>query len=111
MLDGNAAGRHELYSTNANKAEAQFPSAATLTSTGTWGAAFKKIAASYKLNNFAMSAFGETVQVDTSGAVPVPTAFSLGTDYGGSYSLNGWLKRMAYLPWAVGSGLLQALST
>ncbi len=108
VLDANVGAEHGIYSTPANKAECLYTSVGILTSAGTWGAAFKRVAASYQLNKLAMSAFAEAVQAKTSGAVPTPACFISAVHLTVSVKWTAGIKRLQSLPWAVSDQLLQA---
>jgi hypothetical protein len=69
-----------------------------------------RIAATYKLNDFAASQNGATVVTDTSGTIPTVTTLFLGYQGGGGGVLNGHLRRIAYYPRRLTNAELQALS-
>jgi hypothetical protein len=56
-----------------------------------------KVAGAYQTNDFAMSLKGTAVQTDGSGTVPLVSSANIGS-IGGSSSLNGTIKRIAYYP-------------
>jgi hypothetical protein len=81
-----------------------------LYSAGVWSTT-RKIATSYAAAGISFSALGEAIQTHANTMTAAPTSFYLGCYNGSSLFLNGHLKRLAYLPWQVSSGLLRALST
>lgn len=72
----------------------------------------KRIAAAYKLNDFAISRNGGSVSTDASGTLPVVTQATLGRApwTGGSSHLYGYLRRVTYRPTRRINSDLQALS-
>lgn len=70
---------------------------------------FYKIAASYKLNDFAGSFDGNTVVTDLSGTIPTVTQASLGSGITGH--LNGHIKRIAYYPRRLADAQLAAITS
>ena len=72
-----------------------------------------KLATAYKVNDFAMSANGAAVAVDTSGTVPVVDRMGLGGNSvtGGSLSyLNGTIKQIAFFPRRLANAELQSIT-
>lgn len=68
-------------------------------------------AMAYAANDFARSADGANVVVDTSGALPVVTMLGIGgAGYGSSENLNGHIARLTYYPKRLPNALLQELS-
>jgi hypothetical protein len=74
---------------------------------------FNKLSSTYKVNDFAAVRSGGTVQVDTSGAVPVsPTQLCLGRAPSGlavTY-ISGTIKRLTYWPVRLANPTLQAIT-
>jgi hypothetical protein len=73
-----------------------------------------KQAVAYKVNDFAMSANGAAVGVDTSGTVPVVDRLGLGGSLvtGGSLGyLNGTIKQIAFYPRRLANAELQAITS
>jgi hypothetical protein len=74
---------------------------------------FNKLSSTYKVNDFAAVRSGGTVQVDTSGAVPVSlTQLCLGRAPSGlavTY-INGTIKRLTYWPVRLGNNVLQQIT-
>ena len=75
--------------------------------------AYRKTAAAYKVNDFALSGDGGAVAVDTSGSVPIGIdRLSLGTSWtANSNFLNGTIRKIAYYPLRVTNAQLQALTS
>lgn len=73
-----------------------------------------KMAAAYKLNDFAFTFSGAPPATDTSGTVPTPTGCSIGGYSqgwtGGGARLNGHIRRIAYWPTRLPNNQLQALT-
>jgi hypothetical protein len=67
---------------------------------------YAKVAAAYKLNDFAVSTNGGTVAADTSGTVPAPIQMSIGASGG----LNGWVAQIAYYNTRLPNTQLQTLT-
>jgi hypothetical protein len=72
------------------------------------GAAARKVAGAYQVNNFAISANGGNVLTDTSGTIPVVDRMRIG-DRGG-VTLNGHIRRIAYYPRRLSNAELQAIT-
>ena len=70
-----------------------------------------RLAAAYKVNDFAASQNGAAVQADTSGTVPTVTALYLGYQGGGGGVLNGHIQRFTYYPARLTNAQLQALTS
>ena len=68
---------------------------------------YAKVAAAYKLNDFAVSANGGTVATDNSGTVPAPTQMFIGGNNG---SFNGWVAQIAYFNTRLPNAQLQTLT-
>lgn len=68
-----------------------------------------KLAAAYKVNDFAASASGGTVATDTSGTVPTVTQLRLGVSGAGD-TINGHLRSLRYYPTRLTNAQLQALT-
>ena len=73
--------------------------------------ALSKTAARYKVNDFAISANGLSVSLDTSGTIPTVDRLSIGATGSGTVQLNGYIRSISYYPKALTSAELQALST
>jgi hypothetical protein len=71
--------------------------------------AVHKSALAYKVNDFAISNDGLSVQTDTSGTVPTVDRMFIGKDSGATY-FNGTIRRIAYYPVRLASSQLQALT-
>jgi hypothetical protein len=69
-----------------------------------------KSAGAYRVNDFAFSANGSAVVTDTSGSVPVVSAFSIGSTVGVTNVLNGHLRRITYYPRRFSNAELQAIT-
>ena len=72
-----------------------------------------KLAAVYRVNDFAVSQNGAASTVDTAGAVPVgANRLDIGwaTNYSGLF-LNGHIRKITYYPTRLTNAQLQALST
>jgi hypothetical protein len=78
-----------------------------------YGTTSKQVVA-YKVNDFAMSAGGAAVSVDTSGTLPIVDRMALGNPVstGGSLSyLNGTIRRIAFYPRRLANSELQAITS
>lgn len=75
----------------------------------TVGTRFKE-AASYALNDFAISKDGGAVATDSTGTLPTVNVCSIGVGEAGSASLFGTIRRVAYWPQRLGNGVLQSLT-
>jgi hypothetical protein len=78
-----------------------------------YGTTSKQVVA-YKVNDFAMSAGGAAVGVDTSGTVPIVNRMAIGNPVstGGSLSyLNGHIRQIAYYPRRLANSELQAITS
>ena len=75
--------------------------------------AYRKTAAAYKVNDFALSGDGGAVAVDTSGSVPIGIdRLSLGTSWtANSNFLNGTIRKIAYYPVRIQNSQLQGLTS
>jgi hypothetical protein len=71
-----------------------------------------KAIVAYKLNDFAASANGLTVQTDTSGVVPIPTQLDIGQMTTAAYNRigAGTFSRITYYPVRLSNAQLQALT-
>jgi len=73
-----------------------------------------KMAAAYKLNDFASTFSGVPPATETSGTVPTPTGCSIGGLSqgwnGGSHQINGHIRRIAYYPVRLTNAQLQAIT-
>lgn len=69
-----------------------------------------RVAATYKVNDFAASQNGATAVTDTSGTIPTVTTLFLGYQGGGGGFLNGHIRRLAYYPRRLTNAELQALT-
>jgi hypothetical protein len=70
----------------------------------------QKVASAYKVNDFASTVGGGTVQTDTSGTIPVVDRLTLGARPGGGSNINGWIRRIVYYPVRQVNFQLQALT-
>ena len=77
---------------------------------GTFGVS-NLIAASYRVDDFAISLNGLTPGTDTLGAVPTISRLNIGSYADLSFPLNGTLKRLTYWPWRLSNATLQALTS
>lgn len=69
----------------------------------------KRIAFAYGTNDFRAIMTGGSIVSDTAGTVPTGlTHLRLGSNSAGTESLNGWLGRVAYLPFAADNTALSA---
>ena len=75
--------------------------------------AYRKSAAAYKVNDFAVCGDGGAVVVDTSGSVPVGVdRLALGTSWIATTNfLNGTIKRIAFYPRRLTNAELQAITS
>jgi hypothetical protein len=75
--------------------------------------AYRKSAAAYKVNDFAICGDGGAVAVDTSGSVPVGVdRLALGTSWVATTNfLNGTIKRIAFYPRRLDNSELQAITS
>jgi hypothetical protein len=71
---------------------------------------YAKVAAAYKLNDFAVSANGGTVTTDTSGTLPTPTQMIFGASTGTYGNFNGWIAQLAYYNTRLPNTQLQTLT-
>jgi hypothetical protein len=69
-----------------------------------------KNAMAYKLDDFARSADGATVIVDSSGTPPTVTTFNIGSSYTSVEQLNGHIKQIAYYPRRLTNAELQSIT-
>lgn len=69
-----------------------------------------KLAASYTVNDFAVSKDGAAVVTDTSGTIPTPTQINIGSDASGNY-VCGHIARLRYFNTRLLNSQLVALST
>lgn len=69
-----------------------------------------KLAASYTVNDFAVSKDGAAVVTDTSGTIPTPTQLNIGSDASGNY-VTGHIARLRYFNTRLLNSQLVALST
>ncbi len=70
----------------------------------------RRVASSYRVNDFSMVADGGVVAVDSAGAVPTVTRIDLGSFHTGGGALNGWLRRLQYIPFKVSDLQLKQLT-
>jgi hypothetical protein len=70
----------------------------------------QKVASAYKVNDFASTVGGGTVQTDASGTIPVVDRLTLGARPGGASNINGWVRRFTYYPRRLSNAELQALT-
>ena len=69
-----------------------------------------KLAASYTVNDFAVSKDGAAVVTDTSGTIPTPTQLNIGSDASGNY-VTGHIARLRYYNTRLINSQLVELST
>jgi hypothetical protein len=69
------------------------------------------MAYAYKINDFAASRNGGTVATDTSGTLPTPTVFGIGSNSAGSLFLSGHIRSIQFYPVRAADFQLQALTT
>ena len=69
-----------------------------------------KIAATYKLDDFALSVNGITPAVDTLGNIPTPDRLTIGMSGAGVIQINGWIQSIKYYPRRLANGDLQRLT-
>jgi hypothetical protein len=69
-----------------------------------------KMAYAYKVNDFAASQNGATVLTDTSGTLPSPTVFGIGSNSAGSLFLSGHIRSINFIPTRIADFQLQALT-
>jgi hypothetical protein len=74
-------------------------------------AVLRRVVGAAKANDFAMSANGSSVATDTSGDMPSVSVMRFTGDAGGSFRLNGHLRKVAYYPRRLSNTLLQQLTT
>jgi hypothetical protein len=70
-----------------------------------------RLAAVYKVNDFALSVNGAAATTDTSGSLPTATTLRIGRYGTSSGFLNGHIRRIAYFPKRLSNALLQSLTT
>jgi hypothetical protein len=72
---------------------------------------YQKYAASYKVNDFAVTVSAATPTTDVSGTLPIVDRFYIGASAVGTTSfLNGYIKRLTYYPQALTSANLTAVT-
>jgi hypothetical protein len=64
----------------------------------------------YKADNFAGSANGGALQIDTSGTVPTTSSLAIGMNVASVGQLNGTIKRLAFFPQRLPDSTLQAIT-
>jgi hypothetical protein len=69
-----------------------------------------KLAAAYKLNDFAASLNGGAAVTDTSGSLPTADRLSIGTNPSAAAQLNGHIRSIRYVPVRAADFQLQALT-
>lgn len=69
-----------------------------------------KLAARYKVNDFAITDDGAAVVTDTSGTIPTPTQLDIGKDQAGNY-LNGHIREVRLYTSGVSDTLIQRIAT
>jgi hypothetical protein len=72
---------------------------------------FGKIIGSYKTNDYAVSADGNSAVVDLLGTVPVVSQMNIGSEWNGTLTLNGTIKKIAYYPARLSNEQLEALTS
>jgi hypothetical protein len=72
---------------------------------------FGKIIGSYKTNDYAVSADGNSAVVDLLGTVPVVSQMNIGSEWNGTLTLNGTIKKIAYFPARLSNEQLEALTS
>jgi hypothetical protein len=70
-----------------------------------------RLAAAYKVNDFALSVNGAAATTDTSGSLPTATTLRIGRYGTSSGFLNGHIRRIAYWPRRLSNALLETLTT
>jgi hypothetical protein len=70
-----------------------------------------RLAAAYKVNDFALSVNGAAATTDTSGSLPTATTLRIGRYGTSSGFLNGHIRKIAYWPRRLSNTLLQQLTT
>jgi hypothetical protein len=70
-----------------------------------------RLAAAYKVNDFALSVNGAAATTDTSGSLPTATTLRIGRYGTSSGFLNGHIRKVAYFPKRLSNALLQSLTT
>ena len=68
------------------------------------------IAASYRVNDFAISLNGLTPETDTLGAIPTVSRLNIGNYADSTFPLNGTIKRLTYWPVRLANPPLQAIT-
>jgi hypothetical protein len=76
---------------------------------GTFGAS-NLIAASYRVDDFAISLNGLTPGTDTLGAIPTVSRLNIGNYADSTLPLNGTIKRLTYWPVRLGNNVLQQIT-
>jgi hypothetical protein len=96
---------YTIRSSNTSQASIAVPGAYT-------NYAYRKTAAVYKVNDFALSGDGGAVAVDTSGLLPVGVdRLALGTSWtAGTNFINGHISQIAYYPRRLANSELQAIT-
>jgi hypothetical protein len=111
--DGSANNRIELFTStldpklivqNASSAQADLD-AGTIVANVNF-----KLAAEYKVNDFAVVEDGGTVQTDTSGQPPVVDRMTIGNNQANNY-MNGTIKSIRYWPTRLTNAQLQAITS
>jgi hypothetical protein len=69
-----------------------------------------KLAAAYKVNNFATSLSGGTVTTDTSGTVPTTSQLSIGARSAAAGYINGYIRQITYYNTRLANATLQVLT-
>ena len=101
----NTSGNASLYVADGGVAQASITNGGVTAQSTASKAAF-----GYAVNNFGLVANGGTVRTDTSGTLPSPTTFYLGSTNGTSVFLNGWLRKLYYYPVRLSDNRLIGLS-
>jgi len=82
----------------------------TLGSVGVADNSFKKVAHSYKTNDFGASLNGSVAALDSSGKVPRSSILGIGSTIGGTAQLSGHIKKLTYYPVRLSNTTLQAMT-
>ena len=112
--DGTANNRLGLFklTTTGNASFAVLVGGAVQVSTnnGAWSAT-GKMAAAYKIDDFASAFNGGAVATDTNGLIPAVTQLTIGRRQDGASILNGHIARIAYYSTRQPNATLQAITT
>ncbi len=81
-----------------------------ITKTGVGTSVSEKVDGAYKTNDFALTADGAAVSVDTQGVLPLVNQLRIGANATGTVSINGTIKKIAYYPARLPDAVLQAMT-